>query len=312
MGRAWASGLLLAALGCAPQDGPAYCAADRAAGALIVLDRGLVELERVPCASPRALVGSGAALWLAHGAEGEARPTRLARLDEHARARFELVFRGLCDLAPWGDDGLLALDETAPELGRLWRVDGRGRRRLLGEFARPRAVAARPGSALVGCEAGELLLLAEDGGVRATGALGGPVLDLAPASAPGTWWALWQEHEPRLAWLGPALDVRWSCLLARDARACLAEADDLGAWVSDGRGARRVGPEADEARLELDPGGALQPALLHGAQALYLAPGALFAVEARGRELALRRSQGGFTGLCALAPLRGLGRGPGP
>jgi len=300
-------GLALAAalvLGCRDARRDAYWVADRGADALLVLDDELCVLRRLPVPAPSVLAATEHAIWAAcAGTRASARPDRLRRLRADGTLEAELAFVGIRDLAASGAEEVLVVDAVSERLGRLWRVDARGRRRLLLELPQASKAATSASGDLVAWEAGELVLTQDDGAVSRWARLTGPILDLAPGPREGTWWALAGPGAADLLLLGPDLEPLWTSATMVGAAHLAPAPGEERVWVADGKNARLYGPggRVDAERAVLTSG-ALQAASTTPGGALFFTTGALLELETCGSEARLVRTQGGFSALSALVP----------
>jgi hypothetical protein len=129
---------------------PHGLAADRAAGAVLVLDREQLVLERIPLAAPRLLAATAQGAWVAGGdvSDGSA-PRRLWALGpDGANVAFDSG--GLTALCADGDGDALVLERTSSDATHLWRVRRDLGRTLLGAFPPARALATWGRLVLVG------------------------------------------------------------------------------------------------------------------------------------------------------------------
>lgn len=289
-----------------PPGAPCLWLADRDAGAIVVLDAGLAEVERVPCKAPFALASRSAETCIV-----------AAALDARATGRQALVWiEGGVEIgtAPLGGDlrALVAIGERGGEVLALvrfadesvliqchWRSGD-----LRWEFEAPLGVAldSRGEHAVVGGDDGrvELVRLADPPVLVAARVLASPVVDVAfHEDGAGVWVSL---ADGTLARLGSELEVLLLCgPFGTDS---LVECGAGGAWILDRASAVliRVDEEgAIRARTELAPEQPTSLCVLEDGRAVIALCGAVIAVERDGRTLA---SAGGFEGLTALEAQR--------
>lgn len=297
----------------------AWWIADRDAHQLVGLDRDLHVAARCALRWPVMLAArTDGGVWVARALEGGPRGAHaLECLDAlgRSRARFELPApRALC--APGGEGAWMLIDAPPepplqpeqpesleqPEPAHLLRIELEAGPRRLASFAGARHLCARSSGELVlGADDGRLWLTDLAGGVRAERQLEGGLAALAPGPRAGQCWALQRAPDARLWLLGAALEPL-GVLRTGLAGGCLAaEPGSERVWVADAR-RRHVRRFGAAGRLELDwtdvplaglrVGAALRDEHAPGGGgALWLAPGALLRVDARGT---LAPGQGGF------------------
>lgn len=296
--------LLLAACGRAGAGGAWL--ADRGADELVALDRELCVRARVGTASPRLVLADSGGLWVA-GADSRAAPlpTRLLRLRPGGEPVGATDFSALLALCPLPDGDALVL-ERVESLGaretRLWRVAVDLGRTLLGEFPGASALAADAGRILVGCDDGELVCLAAQGGVLAIVEQAFGVRALAPGPRAGEWWVL--DAAGGLA-LFAGSERLWRVHTGLAATSLAAVPGMERVWLAASADVRRYGPGGTLELAREIAGGPWSAAAASADGAQLLGVGALLELDRRGEVL---RTQGGFDALAALAPLSGRAR----
>lgn len=276
-------------------------ATDRDAGALVALDRDLLELRRVGLDRPVELgLRSDRGLWVASaGPGGPVGPHELRRLTGEGVREQELAIGALLDLEVVdGQDALLVELASGPGR-RVLRVPSAG---LAVEVERsPDAfcAAGRRAELLIGGESGSLRLYREPSPVPvAQRDFGGVVSDLAPGPDDGSWFVLDSHGGPnarRLALLERDLSSRWERAAGIAALHLVPVPGAERVWLSDPSGAvaRRFGPGGalELSYVPLALVGADRGAARPDGSVVFAAPGALLELDSSGQP---RPGQGGF------------------
>jgi hypothetical protein len=275
----------------APPGPVALWAADRDAGLVYGLDEELILACRVRLPAPLALARARDGRLFVLRAPGI-----LDVLDSGGAFLRELEVGACLDLDAHEESALLVQPSGAlrigPDIAPTILLRSPGLCCIAGSLA----------SVLAGTQDGRVLRLALDGsGELASAALGGSIVDLAPAAEPGGSFAL-DAAGQRLLCLAPDLALRWQVALPIAARQIGAVPGEERVWLAD-TGSPRVLRYGPGGALELDRAGlpllGLERALAwSGRGALVCAPGALLQLDARGH---LAPGQGGFNYLVDLA-----------
>jgi len=277
---------------------PAWWIADRDAHQLVGLDRDLHVAARRELRWPVLLAArADGGTWVARALEDGPRGAHeLACFDASARLRARFAASPVHALCAPDGEVLYALSEEPGAPAQLLRVELEAGPRALAPFAGARWLCARSaGELVIGASDGRLWSVDGAGVVHAEQQLGAELAALAPGPREGTCWVLERAPDARLWLLGARLEplrVRRTGLTGGE---LAAERGSERVWVADARRkhVRRFGPAG---QLELDRtdvplAGITAGAALRGGGALWLAPGALLRVDARGE---LAPGQGGF------------------
>lgn len=288
--------LALFACACNPERSTRYWLADRAAGAVVALDGELCVRARIPLAAPVFVCSDPGGLWVGT-------KERLVRVDRPEGAQSVSDFAQLVALGADAGGRAFVLDRggTGSTDTLLWRVDRDQRRVLLGAFPAAGALAVQTGRLLVGLASGELAALRPDGAVLALGRVAAPVRAVAGGPRPGEWWVLSGTEGASLQLLDRDLVPQWSTLCPPGVLAFAPVAGEPRVWLADegrvlccGRdGTREFGPELGD--------GPWSAVLATPSGVLLLGPCALLELEVRHGGARVRRTQGGFAALAALA-----------
>lgn len=272
--------------------------ADRDAHQLVGLDRDLHVALRHELRWP-VLVAARAdgGVWVARALErGPHGAHELVRFDAYAQPheRYELpAVRALC-----AADGARAWVLSAAGAGpaQLLHIEPGREPRSIAHFAGAQLLCALSATELaIGSGAGRLWLVDAAGDVRAERRLEGALAALAPGPSAGQCWALERAADARLWLFGAKLEPLRVLRTGLEGGRLASERGAERVWVADARRrhARRFGAHG---RLELDwtdvpLAGLMAGSAESGGGGLWLAPGALLRVDARG---GLAPGQGGF------------------
>lgn len=295
---------------CGEVPAPRCWVADRAAGTVLGLDAELCAVERFALVEPRLLGAGPDGLWAASAPRAGAPSQRLTRVERRTGTVTSSDFSALVALCADGRGSVFVLERSAERSAEssrasdtlLWRVAADHHRTLLGAFPSARALAAQPDALLVGCAGGELVLVRADGAVLALARGPGSVHALARGPRAGTWWSLAGNEERSLRLLDRDLAPLRSARVAPGTSRFAAVEGTEQVWLAAEGRAFRLGPGGG-AELELElPAGPWEVALATRSGVLLHGPGALLEVEVRHGVARVRRTQGGFGALAALAP----------